>query len=152
MQARPRILVSACLVGVACRYDGRDNAVTDVLQLSERYELIPVCPEQLGGLSTPRPPAERIGNEVVTRDGARVTEAFARGADQACRLARLFGVSCALLKARSPSCGAGRIYDGSFSGRLIPGNGVTVHALEGMGIKVYDETQIDQLTEEMESE
>ena len=146
------ILVSACLLGAACRYDGRDNAVDDIMALGKRYPLIPVCPEQLGGLPTPRTPAERLGGEVVTRDGAVVTDAFARGAAQACRLAELFGVGRALLKARSPSCGAHAVYDGSFSGRVVPGSGVTAQALRDMGVAVYDESQLDDMIKDMERE
>ena len=146
------ILVSACLLGAACRYDGRDNAVDEIMVLGKRYPLIPVCPEQLGGLPTPRTPAERLGGEVVTRDGAVVTDAFARGAAQACRLAELFGAERALLKARSPSCGAHAVYDGSFSGRVVPGSGVTAQALRDMGVAVYDESQLDEMIKDMERE
>ena len=149
---RKRVLVSACLLGLDCRYDGRDNRHKGVEALPERCEVIPVCPEQLGGLPTPRTPAERLGGKVVSRDGADVTAAFLRGAEQACRLAALFGARYALLKANSPSCGSGRIYDGSFSGRLVPGEGVAASALRKMGVTVYDETQIDALLRKLEED
>ena len=130
------ILVSACLLGVPCRYDGAGKADERVLALTKTRRLIPVCPEQLGGLSTPRPPAERTGSRVITRDGADVTAAFVRGAEETLRLARLFGCRTAILKSNSPSCGSGRIYDGSFSGRLDSGDGVTAALFKQNGIAV----------------
>ena len=145
MENRPRMLVSACLLGVECRYDGGGQAIDRLDALMARYELIPVCPEQLGGLPTPRTPAERREGRVVNRDGADVTDAFGRGAIQACRIAALYGAKLALLKARSPSCGRGRIYDGSFTGRLVPGDGVAARALMDAGLEVYTENEIDVL-------
>lgn len=145
MEKRPRILVSACLLGIACRYDGGDNAIPEVRALAERFELIPICPEQLGGLPTPRPPAERRDGRVFTRDGKDVTDAFRRGAEQACRLAALFGARYAVLKARSPSCGRGAIYDGTFAHRLVPGDGVAARALADMGVAVFAEDQVAAL-------
>ena len=108
------ILISACLLGVRCRYDGGSKPQEPILRLMEKYTLIPVCPEQLGGLPTPRLPSERIGAQVVMKDGTDVTAAYRRGAEEALRLARLFGCRRAVLKERSPSCGSGTIYDGSF--------------------------------------
>lgn len=148
---RPRVLVSLCLLGAACRYDGRDNGV-DLTALEARCELVPVCPEQLGGLPTPRPPAERRGDQVVTRDGRDVTAGFERGAAQAALLAERFGARYALLKARSPSCGVGGIYDGSFSGQTVPGMGVTAEALRRRGIRLYDERHIDDLLKELDGD
>lgn len=145
MASKPRMLISACLLGVECRYDGGSQALAELDALLERYELIPVCPEQLGGLPTPRTPAERQGDRVVNREGTDVTEAFSRGADQACHIARLYGARLALLKARSPSCGCGEIYDGSFSGRKIPGSGITAEKLTAMGIRVYTEAEVKAL-------
>ena len=145
MENRPRMLVSACLLGVECRYDGGGQAIDRVDALMARYELIPVCPEQLGGLPTPRTPAERREGRVVNRDGEDVTDAFGRGAIQACRIAALYGAKLALLKARSPSCGRGRIYDGSFTGRLVPGDGVAARTLMDAGLEVYTENEIDVL-------
>lgn len=140
-----RLLVSACLLGTCCRYDGASKAHPLAAQLAERHTLVPVCPEQLGGLPTPRPPAERRGALVVTREGADVTEQYRRGAEEALRLCRLLGCEAAVLKERSPSCGRGRIYDGTFSGALVPGSGVTAELLLSHGIPVYGESQIEAL-------
>lgn len=148
---KPRVLVSLCLTGAACRYDGRDNGI-DLRALMDRAELIPVCPEQLGGLSTPRIPAERRGARIVTREGADVTAAFIRGAEQAALLAEKFGARYALLKARSPSCGVREIYDGSFSGVKVPGMGVTAESLKAMGLALYDEQHISDLIEKLDGE
>ena len=145
MGDRPRILVSACLLGVACRYDGKGQAIPRLNELLAACEVIPVCPEQLGGLPTPRTPSERVGEKVLARNGTDVTCAFARGAAEALRLARLTGARLALLKARSPSCGSGEIYDGSFTGRTVPGNGVAAQALVDAGIEIFNEGQIDRL-------
>ena len=147
MGRKPRVLVSACLLGVNCRYDGKGNPCPGLDELMDLAELVPVCPEQLGGLPTPRTPAERRGGRVIARDGADVTEAFRRGAEQACRLAERFGAEYALLKSRSPSCGSGRIYDGSFTGRLVPGDGVTAKALWSMGVQVYGEADVAALAD-----
>ena len=144
MDTKERILVSACLLGVPCRYDGKSVPCEDVIRLKERAQLVPVCPEQLGGLATPRTPAERRGEAVVTRDGRDVTAQYRRGAQEALHLARLFGCTRAILKSKSPSCGCDLIYDGSFSGRLIPGAGVTAQLLRENGVEVRTETDADQ--------
>lgn len=152
MPERPRLLVSACLLGVPCRYDGGSQPLKGLDALAERYEVIPVCPEQLGGLSTPRPPSERRGSRVVTLDGADVTDAFRRGAEETVRLARRRGAKLALLKARSPSCGFGAIYDGRFTGRLVEGSGVAAEALARADIDIYSEAQLDRLAARQEDE
>ena len=140
------VLVSACLLGLRCRYNAEPVANERVLALAKTHMLIPVCPEQLGGLSTPRPPAERLGERVVSNDGTDVTSAFFRGAEEALLLARTLGCKTAILKARSPSCGHGRIYDGSFTGKLIPGSGVTAELLAKNGIRVFTEDELpDQI-------
>lgn len=118
-----------------------------MLDALPRLRLVPVCPEILGGLPTPRTPSERQGERVVSKTGADVTAAYQKGAEEALRLARLFGCRKALLKERSPSCGRRQIYDGSFSGRLIPGDGVTARLLEQEGIAVFGESQLQQLLE-----
>jgi uncharacterized protein YbbK (DUF523 family) len=133
------ILVSACLLGVPCRYDGTGQADARVLAIAKSRPMIPVCPEQLGGLPTPRPPAERHDTRVLTRDERDVTAAFARGAQEALRLAKLFSCRIAVLKANSPSCGSGQIYDGCFRGRLIPGDGLTAALLKEEGLTVLSE-------------
>ena len=152
MNCRPCMLISACLLGVECRYDGGSQSIDRLDSLMERYRLIPICPEQMGGLATPRTPSERCGGRIVARDGRDVSEAFLRGADQACHIARLFGARLALLKARSPSCGFGEIYDGSFTGRRIPGNGITADALANMGVSIFTEENIDALLDRIDSE
>lgn len=139
------LMVSACLLGTACRYDGGRKPAAGLEQLAEHYQLIPVCPEQLGGLATPRPPAERVGERVLTRDGGDVTAAYERGAAEVLHLAELLGCRKALLKSRSPSCGHGEIYDGSFTGTRIPGSGVTAQLLEAHGLEIADETHWEEL-------
>ena len=139
------LLVSACLLGCPCKYSGGDNLCPEVMALKEKFHLVPLCPEQLGGLPTPRPPAERLGNRVITQEGRDVTGQYTAGAETAVRLSRLLGCVGAVLKARSPSCGAGQIYDGSFTGTLIPGDGVTVQALRAAGVPVYTEEELDKL-------
>ena len=135
-----RILCSACLLGARCRYDGSGKQSDRVMELLKDHDLIPVCPEQLGGLPTPRPPCEMQGDgRVLNRQGDDKTAGFARGAEEALMLLRLTGCEAALLKARSPSCGKGMIYDGSFSGTLQPGNGVFAQRLIDQGIPVYTE-------------
>lgn len=140
-----RLLVSACLLGLPCRYDGGAKRLDGVEALLERHACIPVCPEQLGGLSTPRPPAERRNGGVFTREGLDVTAEFQRGAQAALDLARLYGCEAALLKERSPSCGSGAIHDGSFSGGLIAGDGVTAALLKAAGVAVYGESRLEEL-------
>lgn len=139
------LLISACLLGTACRYDGQSKQMEQMAALAARYHLIPVCPEQLGGLSTPRMPAERRDGGVWTRDERDVTAAFTNGAAETLRLARLLGCRRALLKERSPSCGSGTVYDGSFSGRLVPGDGVAAALLQEAGIQVLGESQVEAL-------
>lgn len=139
------ILVSACLLGVRCRYDSASRPNEAVLRLMEQHTLIPVCPEQLGGLATPRPPAERQGDAVRTQSGADVTEQYRRGAEEALGLCRLYGCQAAVLKERSPSCGAGAVYDGTFSGTLTEGDGVAAELLAAHGIPVYGESQAEKL-------
>lgn len=142
-----KLLVSACLLGVNCRYNAEPKALPDDLlsRLLERHTVVPVCPEQLGGLTTPREPSERQGARVVMRSGRDVTAAYARGAQEALRLARQFGCTAAVLKERSPSCGHGEIYDGTFTGTRTAGDGVTAALLLENGIAVYGESEIDQL-------
>lgn len=139
-----RLLVSACLLGCPCRYDGAAKPCPAVAALAERHELVPVCPEQLGGLPTPRPPAERRGDRVVTRSGD-VTEQYRRGAAEVVRLARLLGCDGAVLKEKSPSCGRGAVYDGTFTRTLTSGDGVTAEALLAVGIPVYGESEAEKL-------
>lgn len=140
-----KLLVSACLLGCRCRYDGASKSHPAVEALAARHELVPVCPEQLGGLSTPRPPAERQGDRVVTESGTDVTEQYRRGAAEAARLCALLGCQAAVLKERSPSCGKGQVYDGTFSRTLTGGDGVTAAVLAEMGVPVFGESQVEEL-------
>lgn len=135
------ILVSACLLGVRCRYNGTGCPSPLVAELSKAHRLIPVCPEELGGLPTPRPAAERQNDQVMTAGGQNVTTAFQIGAEKTKQLAEQHGCTHAILKSRSPSCGYGMIYDGSFQGKLIPGNGITAELLHRHGIRILNETQ-----------
>lgn len=140
------ILVSACLLGVKCRYDGKDkNFLEGIKKLMENHTLVPVCPEQMGGLPTPRKPAERKGDCVVTEKGCDVTKEYITGAEEALKMAKLYNCKIAILKEKSPSCGSGKIYDGTFSKTLIDGNGVTTELLIKNGIKVIGESQIDEI-------
>ena len=136
------ILVSSCLVGLGCRYDGTDNKTDAVLKYLEDKTWMPVCPEQMGGLSTPRQPAEIRRDRIMTKDGEDVTAQFVRGADEVARLARLTGADEAILKSRSPSCGCKKIYDGTFSGTLIDGDGLTTRALKKMNVDVRSEEDV----------
>lgn len=144
------LLVSRCLLGQPCRYDGKSKPALELKQLEEKgYRLIPVCPEVLGGLPTPRPPAElQPDGRVVNREGADVTKEYLAGAALALELAQKEGCTLAVLKEKSPSCGGKEIYDGTFSGRLIPGQGVAARLLEENGIQVLGERQIGQLLNE----
>lgn len=139
------ILVSACLLGISCRYDGKSKPDESVMALSEKYNLVPVCPEIYGGLPTPRTPSERVGEKTLMQDGRDVTENYQRGAIAALALARSLGCTAALLKAKSPSCGIGEIYDGSFSGTLTARDGVTAELLKEQGIPVFSEREIFEL-------
>ena len=143
-----KLLVSACLLGLPCRYDGASKGHPLLPDLLERHTLVPVCPEQLGGLPTPRPPAERRGERVVTQCGTDVTVQYRRGAQEALTLCRMFHCDAALLKERSPSCGRGEIYDGTFSGALAPGDGITAELLVARGVAVYGESRLRELLEE----
>lgn len=143
------ILVSACLMGCHCRYDGKDNLHPKIAKLIEEGKAIPVCPEQLGGFPTPRPAAEIVGGDgkdvlegkarVIDVSGKDVTREFIRGALQTLQIARIAGVKEAFLKQRSPSCGSLEIYNGSFSKTKRPGVGVTAALLLQNGINLHDE-------------
>ena len=137
-----KILVSACLFGNNCRYKG-DNCLSEkLLDLGKDNVLIPVCPEQLGGLSTPRHPAERVGEKVISDIGVDVTEEYNRGANLAVEIAKANAVDYCVLKANSPSCGKGVIYDGAFTGGKREGNGVTVDKLLAEGFIVITENEL----------
>ena len=137
-----KILVSACLLGTPCRYDGKSKRHPLIDELSEKHDLVPVCPEVLGGLPTPRTPSERVGERVMMQDGRDVTENYRTGAQKALETALREGCTLAVLKARSPSCGKGEIYDGTFTKTLIFRDGVTAELLKEHGIRVLTEEEI----------
>lgn len=130
------ILVSACLAGVNCKYSGGNNENEEIKKLVESGEAILICPEQMGGLTTPRKPAEQFKDKVICEDGTDVTKNFERGAEEALKIAKLAGCKKAVLKSKSPSCGCGKVYDGTFSKTLIDGDGVTAKLLIENGIEI----------------
>lgn len=142
---KEKILVSACLLGEKVRYDGRGYDPSPLESLKERYTLIPVCPEVLGGLSVPRDPAEILSGRVLTREGRDVTAEFEEGARKVLTLCQQEGITKAILKSKSPSCGKDRIYDGSHTKTLIPGHGKTVELLLESTITVYTEFELGGL-------
>ena len=135
-------LCSACLLGINCRYDGKNKLNKKVLRLTKKEILIPVCPEIFGGLPTPREPAEQRGKTVITKTGKDVTEYFKKGAKEVLKIAKLFNAKEAILKQESPSCGSGKIFDGTFSGKIIKGEGVTTALLKKNKIKVLSEEDL----------
>lgn len=137
-----KILVSACLAGVNCKYDGGNNENEKVIELIRNGNIILVCPEQLGGLPTPRVSAERLNEKVVTKDNRNVTEEYSRGASEVLKLAKKLNIKKAILKSRSPSCGKDKIYDGTFSHTLTNLDGVTAELLRKNGIKVLNEEDL----------
>ena len=140
-----KLLISACLLGEPCRYDGKSKPIRIVERLKDKYELLPVCPECMGGLTTPREPCEIVGDCVCTAGGTDRTAEYTAGAEAVLALAKANGCTMAVLKARSPSCGLGEIYDGSFTKTLVAGNGITAELLIKNGITVFNEDQLDAL-------
>ena len=134
-----KILVSACLLGVNCKYNGGNNYNEKVMEYLKDKEIIPICPEIMGGLPTPRIASEIIGDRVVNKEGQDVTSNYQKGAEETLELAKKLGVKKALLKAKSPSCGYGNIYDGTFSDTLIAGNGITAELLKKNGFEILTE-------------
>ncbi|MBE7028704.1 MAG: DUF523 domain-containing protein [Ruminococcaceae bacterium] len=135
------ILVSACLVGEKCKYNGEDNKNEKIIEFLKDKEYITVCPETMGGLPTPRPPSEIKGDLVFNSEGKDVTSNFLKGAEETLKIAKENSVDLVILKAKSPSCGYGQIYDGSFKGQLIKGNGITCKVLIENGYKVLTEKE-----------
>lgn len=136
------ILISSCLAGINCKYSGKNNFHSCFENLVNNGKAVPVCPEQLGGLTTPREPAEirkdETGNlKVVTKTGTDVTKEYILGAERALSIAKALGITQAVFQSRSPSCGCGKIYDGTFSKNLIVGNGITAELFIKNGIKVF---------------
>ena len=139
------IVVSNCLLGCDCRYKGDNCRCERILELAKEHTLIAVCPEQMGGLSTPRDPAERVKDKVISNKGRDVTEQYRKGSEAALFLTKLNKADFAILKYRSPACGKGMIYDGTFEGKLVPGNGVFAEMLLENGIPFYSENELDDL-------
>lgn len=142
-----KIIVSGCLLGCDCRYKGDNCKCDELLALAEKHTLIPVCPEQLGGLSTPRNPAEIVGDKVISNQGKDVTYEYKKGAELALYIANINNADAVVFKANSPSCGKGIIYDGTFSGNKTEGNGIATQEFLKAGYSVFTENEIDALTE-----
>ena len=141
---KKNILVSACLLGQSCRYDGKSKPCERVIALKDTYNLIPICPEVMGGLPTPRTPSEICGELVLMKDGRNVTENYNRGAQKALEIARENACTVAILKEKSPSCGSGLIHNGLFDGGLVEGDGIAAKLLKSQGIRVLGESEITE--------
>ncbi|OCN03983.1 hypothetical protein A4S06_04105 [Erysipelotrichaceae bacterium MTC7] len=139
---KEKILVSACLLGENCSYRGDSNYDADVVEYVKDKEIVPVCPEVLGGLDTPRAPSERIGNKIVNNLGEDVTKEFHAGALAVAKLVKQQNIKVAILKDRSPSCGLGQIYDGTFQHKLVDGDGILVEMLKNLGVEVKNSKKI----------
>lgn len=137
-----KILVSACLLGTNCKYNGSNNFNEKVIEYIKDKEVIPICPEVLGGLSIPRNPSEIIGNRVINNKGKDVTKEYIKGAEEVLKLAKELNIEEALLKEKSPSCGVHKIYDGTFTNTKIDGVGITTKILKENNIKVYSEEDL----------
>jgi len=140
-----KLIVSKCLLGYPCRYDGKSVPSQAIIDLQNKFELIPVCPEELGGLPTPRIPAEIVGDRVIRKDGKDITAEYTQGAEKALNTAKENGCTIAILKSKSPSCGKGKIYDGTFSSQLTNGDGICVRLFKGNNIVVLTENETDKL-------
>lgn len=142
-------LVSACLAGYPCRYDGQAAESDVIRKLVDAGQAVPICPEQLGGLPTPRPACEVVTGQsgvrqVFGKDGSDLTDEFNLGAEATLAVCRALGITRAILKSKSPTCGCGTIYDGTFSGRVVSGDGVTAELLKRNGIEVLTEFEIGE--------
>lgn len=144
---KEKLLISACLLGRNCKYNGGNNYVPLTEELKERYDLVPVCPEAFGLLPIPHDPSERVGDKVLSKSGEDVTQAFRKGAEKTLAVVEKEGIRLAVLKERSPSCGCGSIYDGTFTGTVAPGNGVAAELLAADGVRIYGESRIAELLE-----
>lgn len=140
-----KLMISACLTGCNCRYDGKNTKLDCLEELKEKFDLIPVCPETLAGLPCPRHPLEIVNDRVLNNQGEDLTEAFHRGADCAMAQWKEAGCPAVLLQSRSPSCGKGLIYDGTFTGKKIAGNGVFAQKLLDANAEVYSELELEKI-------
>lgn len=145
-----KILVSACLLGIPCRFDGKSKEY-DIAPIMS-HDIVPFCPECYGGLPIPRAPSEILNRRVVSSIGTDVTKQFQKGAQSAVLLCQKLGIRYALLKSKSPSCGSGQIYDGTFGKILIDGDGITAEALKKIGVRVYAEQELALLLNDITSE
>lgn len=134
-----KIAVSSCLLGINCKYNGKSNYNEEIVKLKEKYELIPICPEVLGGLPIPRVPSEIINNKVINQEGMDVTKNYIEGANKALQILKDNNIKIVILKAKSPSCGKDEIYDGTFSHTIVKGNGITSKLFLDNNITVYNE-------------
>lgn len=146
------IIVSACLLGDKCRYDGKGNYNEKVKFLREHFNIVPICPEQFGGLSTPRDPSELRGDNVISDKGKDVTKNFEKGRDDVLNIVRYLHIRKAVLADKSPSCGVKQVYNGKFNGTLIDGQGLTTRALIGMGIECYTIEEVEKLIDKTPKE
>ena len=147
---KPKLIVSACLLGENCKYNGGNNFTQKVAELRDKFNLIPICPECFGGLPIPRVPNEIINGRAISKNGEDFTKEYEDGAEKSLYIANESNCCYAVLKERSPSCGFGKIYDGTFSGTLIDGNGITADLLDKNGIRIFGESEIDKLLDEFD--
>jgi len=145
-----KILISTCLIGDNCKYNGGNNQQDWIEHLNQYYQLVPFCPEVEGGLSIPREPSEIKHNLVINKKGRDVTKQFRSGAEKALNICRHAGITMAILKENSPSCGVYSVYDGSFKNKLVKGSGITATTLRNAGIKVISENEVQSLLEELD--
>ncbi|MDE5604430.1 MAG: 2-thiouracil desulfurase family protein [Eubacterium sp.] len=143
--SKPKLLVSACLLGENCKYNGGNNYTEEVANLKDKFDLIPICPECFGGLPIPRVPNEIINGRAISKNGEDFTAEYEDGAEKTLYIANECNCGYAVLKERSPSCGFGKIYDGSFTGTLVDGNGITADLLDQNDICIFGESQINKL-------
>ncbi len=139
------LLISSCLLGNNVKYNGKNNYIKEVELLKNKYNLIVICPEVMGGLPIPRIPSEILNDKVINKEGIDVTSNFIKGKDEAIKLVKKYNIKKALLKEGSPSCGSKYIYDGTFSGNKIEGYGITTKALKELGLDIYNEKEIEKL-------
>lgn len=139
-----KVIVSACLAGDNCKYNGENNLNQKMMEFLKSHEIIKVCPEVLGGLPTPRPSAEIVGGKVMNTDGKNITKEFFLGAQRAFEIVQQEKPDLIILQSRSPSCGIKQIYDGTFSGNKIPGHGLFAELCIKAGYKVLDIEEIDE--------
>lgn len=146
-----KVLISSCLLGKNVKYSGGNNLSKNLLELLKNYnvELIEVCPEVLGGLPVPREPAEIVAEEIINKKGISVSKEFKKGAEATLKIAILNNVDFAILKERSPSCGKNFIYDGSFSGTLIKGQGISAKKLLENGIEIFSEEEVEKIEKKL---